>query len=617
MSYVTLVWSTAAAAALLLALMHSFVWMYDRRARANLAFAIASFCLCGGAVIELGMLRSDTPQEWANWVWWMQIPIFGLVCGIALFMRLYLRAGHLWLLGALIALRGAVLVINLFSDPSLNFAHIDSIAQVPFLGEPVTVVAGAATGKYQWLALIAVVLLVMFIVDVGATLWRRNAPDDRRILALIVVPVLATIVLSSVLTQLVIWRVVQMPILLVPPFLIALTAMGFEVNRDLLRASRLARDLRESQQRLELALNAAGGGLWTWDVIAGRIWATERARTILGLSASDELHASDILRIADSQTTPQREASLRQALERGGEYAMQLRIDRPGGAAHWLVARGSVELGASGKPELVHGAVRDVTSERAAEDEANELRRKLAHSGRVTMLGQLASGLAHELSQPLSAIQQNIETAQILLAREHVDLSELRKIVDDVLRDNRRGADVVQRLRAWFTQGRINMEPVRIDEIVQDMVTLVRTDALTKHVVVDCSVPRTLPAVHADRVHLSQVLLNLIMNAMEAAVGGQAARRQVLIEARAGDDGWCEVAVSDTGPGIPPEQLDRVFEPFVTAKATGMGIGLTISRTIVEAHGGKLWAESSAHGATFRFTVPLRAANAAELACPA
>jgi signal transduction histidine kinase len=434
---------------------------------------------------------------------------------------------------------------------------------------------------------------------------------------MIVMPVLATVVLSSVLTQLVIWRVVQMPILVIPPFLIALTAMAFEVNRDLLRASRLARDLRESQQRVELALNAAGGGLWTWDVVAGRIWATDRARALLGLPAVGEIRATELLRIADSDTSSQLGTSLRQALERGGEYAMQIRVELRDAAARWIVARGSVELDANGKPEIVHGAVRDVTHEHAKEEETNELRRRLAHAGRVTMLGQLASGLAHELSQPLSAIQQNIETAQILLTRDPVDLRELRQIVEDVLRDNRRGAEVVQRLRAWFTQGRINKEAVRMQEIVQDMVTLVRTDALTKHVAVESAVPRTLPLVHADRVHLSQVLLNLIMNAMEAAVDGNAARRHVLIEARAGMDGWCEVSVADTGPGIAPDQLDRIFEPFVTAKAAGMGIGLSISRTIVEAHGGILWAESSARGATFRFTVPLHAANAAELTCPA
>jgi C4-dicarboxylate-specific signal transduction histidine kinase len=253
--------------------------------------------------------------------------------------------------------------------------------------------------------------------------------------------------------------------------------------------------------------------------------------------------------------------------------------------------------------------MRDVTQQRRAEEEVKELRQKLAHAGRVTMLGQLASAIAHELSQPLSAIQHNVETAQILLARAPVDMRLLREIIDDVLRDDRRAADVLQHLRTWLKQGRINTEDVRMDELAQDVVTLVRADATIKHVAIDCAVPRTLPPVRADRVHLSQVMLNLLMNAIEAVSAGKGPQRRVSIEAHVRADACCEVSVSDTGPGISPDELDRIFDPFVTAKANGMGIGLSISRSIVEAHGGKLWAESGARGATFHFTVPLQSAG--------
>ena len=141
MSYVTITWSAAAAAALLLALVHGLVWLYDRRARANLAFAAAGAGLAVAAIVELGMLRAATAQAWGEWLWWMQLPLFATVSGMALFLRLYLHAGRLWLLTALIALRGLVLGIDLVSDPNINFLRIDSIAQMPFLGDQVTVVA--------------------------------------------------------------------------------------------------------------------------------------------------------------------------------------------------------------------------------------------------------------------------------------------------------------------------------------------------------------------------------------------------------------------------------------------------------------------------------------------
>jgi signal transduction histidine kinase len=188
----------------------------------------------------------------------------------------------------------------------------------------------------------------------------------------------------------------------------------------------------------------------------------------------------------------------------------------------------------------------------------------------------------------------------------------LREIIDDVLRDDRRAGDVLKRLRTWLQQGRINMEHVRLHELANDVVALVRDDANSKHVAIECAVPRTLPAVCADRVQLSQVLLNLIMNAIEAVTADAGSQRRVSIAAHVGADSCCEVSVTDTGPGIPPDQLDRIFEPFVTAKAQGMGIGLSISRGIVEAHGGKLWAENSGRGATFHFTVPLQIAAADE-----
>jgi PAS domain S-box-containing protein len=617
MSYITILWSGCAAAALLLALLHGLAWIYDRRAYANLAFAFAAFSLCGGAAIELAALRADTAEHWGQLIWWEQFSVFGLVVGVSLFLRLYLRAGRTWLLGALIAARSLVLLLNLVTQPNVNFERIDSIKQIPFLGEPVTVVASAVTGQYQWLALIAVALFTVFMLDVGITLVRRNGPGDRRIAAMVLAPVFVSITISSVLTQMVIWRIVELPILLVPPFVIALAAMAFELSRDVLHASRLARELRESERRLNLAASAAGAGLWAWDAASGRVWATERARTTMGLAPHSDIDVTEVLRRAHADDVAEVKAALAQALQRGGEHGLQFRIAAPAGGTRWIAMSGTVDLRKNGEPELVRGVVRDVTNQHLAEQEVNELRQTLAHAGRVTMLGQLASALAHELSQPLSAIQHNVETAQILLQRDTIDTRLLREIIADVWRDDRRAADVLQRLRTWLKQGRINMEVVNINELAQDVVALVRADATIKHVAIDLTVPRSLPPVHADRVQVSQVLLNLIMNAIEAVTAQTSAQRRVSVEAHVGADGCCEISVTDTGPGIPPDQLDRIFEPFVTHKPTGMGIGLSISRSIVEAHGGKLWAENGARGATFHFTVPLQSAEAQQSAAMA
>jgi two-component system sensor kinase FixL len=603
MSLVTIIWSVAAGAALVLGLVHALVWGYNRGAQGNLAFAIAALGLAVGAIVEIGMLEASTPQEWGEWLWWMQIPIFLFISGMALFLRLYLGAGRLWLLNAVIALRGTILILNFFSNPNFTFERVDAIARVPFLGEQVTVAASAVTGDYQWLALLAALLFPVFVVDVIVTLWRRRTPEATRVALVVGVPVLVSVLISVTLTHLVIWRVMQAPILMIPPFLLALGAMALEASRDVLRASRLARDLRESEQRLELAASAAGAGLWAWDSSSGRIWATQRAREILGLPQTGNVDPGDILKILDAADA----SELRAGLAHHGEHAMHFRLQAPDGQVHWIEAQGTVEPDARGNVTLVRGVLRDVTQQRQAEEDAAELRRKLAHAGRVTMLGQLSSALAHELSQPLSAILQNAETARILLARDPVDVEEVRAIVADVLRDDRRAAEVVQRLRAWLTQGQMHLEALGLHELAQDVLALVRADAALKHVALECAVPPTLPPVFGDRVQLSQVLLNLVMNAIDALVEANDAPRRVLVEATLGGDRCCEVSVSDTGPGIPQDRLDRIFDPFFTAKTDGLGIGLSISRSIVEAHGGKLWAENLAiGGATFHFTVPLQ-----------
>ena len=444
MGLVTIIWSVAAGAALVLGLVHALVWGYDRRARGNLAFAIAALGLAVGAIFEMQMLHAASPQEWGEWVWWMHIPYFLVVSGMAVFLRLYLGAGRLWLLATFIALRAAILVFNFLSEPSFTFERIDAIAHIPLLGEPVAVAASVVTGQHQWLALLAGLLFPVFIVDVIVTLWRRRTPEATRVALVVGIPVLVSVSISLVMTQLVIWRVVQAPILLIPSFLLALGAMALEASRDVLRASRLARELRESEQRLELAANAAGAGLWAWDSSSGRIWATQRARAILGLPQTGDVDPAEVLKILDASDA----SELRARLERHGEHALHFRTVAPDGRVHWIAAQGTVEPDARGKLTLVRGVLRDVTQQREAEDDAAELRRKLAHAGRVTMLGQLSSALAHELSQPLSAIQQNAEAAQILLSRDPVDMEEVRAIVADVLRDDRRAAEVVQRLRA-------------------------------------------------------------------------------------------------------------------------------------------------------------------------
>jgi PAS domain S-box-containing protein len=601
MSYVTILWSMAAAAALTLGVVHALVWANDRQSRASLAFSFLALSVAAVATTELGMMYAQSPDEWGRWVRWCHLPLFVLIVGTFVFVRLYLNAGNWWLIVAIVTLRAVILVDNFTTYPNFNFDRIDSLGHETFLGEPVTVVGVAATGSWQWIATASGLLYLLFVIDAFVTVWRRGTTDDRRKALLIGGGILAFIAIAFASTQLVIWGVVRVPMLITPAFLVPLFAMAYELSRDALYASRLARELSESERRLDLAASSAGLGLCAFDG-NGQAWATERARELFGLGRLEPIdlarleatvHRDDIAAVRDT---------LNRALTSGGEWSVQFRVCTPDGADRWILARGRSDAASGGRPTALRGVLRDVTEQKNAEAEADELRRELVHVGRVTTLGQLTSSLAHELSQPLGAILRNAEAAEILLQRASPDLDELRAIVTDIHRDDRRAGEVIERLRALLQRRQLQFEAIAIDGLVRDVSAIVRSDATARHILIKCETEANLPKVCGDRVHLSQVLLNLLVNALDATHG----TRQVLVQALAQTPRAVEVAVTDWGGGIPNDRLQRIFEPFYTTKAGGMGMGLAVSRTIVEAHGGRLWAENVADaGARFRLVLPV------------
>jgi C4-dicarboxylate-specific signal transduction histidine kinase len=242
---------------------------------------------------------------------------------------------------------------------------------------------------------------------------------------------------------------------------------------------------------------------------------------------------------------------------------------------------------------------------RRAEMEILKQRTELAHVARVSTMGQLASSLAHELTQPLGAILRNTEAAELFLKKDTPDLVEIGAILADIRKDDQRAGNVIDRMRSLLKRRELEANPLDIGEMIEETVALAWSDALTRQVTLTMQVSARLPLARGDRVHLQQVLLNLILNGMDAMANGENADRLLVVQAAQDDTGNIEVAVRDSGTGIAPDKIKLLFEPFFTTKADGMGMGLAISRTIIEAHGGKIWAENNPHkGATFKFTLP-------------
>jgi C4-dicarboxylate-specific signal transduction histidine kinase len=238
-----------------------------------------------------------------------------------------------------------------------------------------------------------------------------------------------------------------------------------------------------------------------------------------------------------------------------------------------------------------------------AEAETRRLREQLAHAGRVTMLGELAASLAHELNQPLTAIYTNAQAAQRFLDRKRPALGAARSALYDLGQDCRRAGDVLGRLRQMFRRHETERLPLAVGPLIEHMLRLLHEDAVARDVNVALDVAPDLPLVNGDRVQLEQVVMNLLVNAFDA-VTGQEGPREVVVRASA-RDGSVKLAVLDSGKGIARSELERIFEPFFSRKPNGMGMGLAICRTIVEAHGGRIAARCQAErGSIFEVSLP-------------
>jgi len=232
-------------------------------------------------------------------------------------------------------------------------------------------------------------------------------------------------------------------------------------------------------------------------------------------------------------------------------------------------------------------------------------RHELAHLNRVMILAEQSGALAHELSQPLAAILTNAQAARRLLDQSPLDLEELRAALDDVIKNDKRAGTVIHRLRELLKKSNAVLQPVDLNEVTREVLDLTHSDLLLRRMPIKTSLSPVIPPVLGDRVQLQQVILNLVLNACDAMSAIEPAEREITLTTVV-DDGFVEIAVADRGVGIPDDLLDSVFEPFVTHRAQGLGLGLTISRSIVLAHRGRIQAENNAdRGATFRCFLPV------------
>jgi PAS domain S-box-containing protein len=276
----------------------------------------------------------------------------------------------------------------------------------------------------------------------------------------------------------------------------------------------------------------------------------------------------------------------------------------------WLQTVKRPIIESDGSARQVLGASTDITQRKQAEIELQEHRAELAHVARISTMGELAASLAHELNQPLTAILSNAQAALRFLSNKPANIEEVREILQDIVNDNSRAGEVIRRMRSLVKKEAIEFVSVDIVNLIRDVAALVHSDAILLNVKLVVETTDGLPAVQGDKVQLQQVVLNLLLNAFDAMKESPPAERQVKLSVERNATGEIQTAVSDCGPGLSSDKLDKIFEPFYTTKGEGLGMGLSICRSIIEAHGGRLRADNNCdRGATFSFTLPIARAD--------
>lgn len=285
---------------------------------------------------------------------------------------------------------------------------------------------------------------------------------------------------------------------------------------------------------------------------------------------------------------------------------IQFRVIKKDGGVRWVEHAWQPVQGGDGRFLGIRACNRDITERKADEIQTQQLREELAHVSRTTTAGHLAASLAHELNQPLTAILSNAQTARILLAADPPDIKEIRDVLDDIEYDSQRAGGVIQRLRALFKKTGQQRGLLQINDVIRETLDLLRSEFVVNGVSAGVHLEPELPHVLGDRIELQQVVLNLIVNAMDAMSESTPGQRRLHISTCGEQDGTIRISIRDSGPGIQVQPVSQLFEPFFTTKASGMGMGLTISQSILEAHGSSLHAANNAdRGATFHFNLPV------------
>ena len=363
-------------------------------------------------------------------------------------------------------------------------------------------------------------------------------------------------------------------------------------------------EVLERLKRAEEALRLSRVGSFAWNVATDEITWSEQLYRIFEFDPQQTITLELIGTRVHPEDIPLLNDMIDRARNAASDFQYEHRLLMPDQSVKYLhlIAHGT--RNENGEVNYI-GAVQDVTNRRLSEQALGKARSELAHVARVMSLGALTASIAHEVNQPLSGIVTNASTCMRMLEADPPNVDGARETVRRTIRDGHRAADVITRLRALFSRNGPATERVDLNDATREVIALTLSELQGSRIILRVELANDLPAVTGDRVQLQQVILNLLRNASDAMSGVDDRPRQLLIRTRQDGEGGVRLSVQDTGKGFEPENVNKLFNAFYTTKSDGMGIGLSVSRSIIEKHNGSLWATTNdGPGATFSFSIP-------------
>jgi PAS domain S-box-containing protein len=377
---------------------------------------------------------------------------------------------------------------------------------------------------------------------------------------------------------------------------------------DITDRKRAEEAFRRSESYLAEAQRLAHTGSWAWQVAGGdALHLSEEWYRIYGFDLEQGMSAWEhkLQRVHPEDRAKWRRAVDRAIVEKS-DYEVDVRLLLPDGTIKYVHTVGHPVLSASGDVAQFVGTSMDISANKRAEEALRQAQTDLAHVSRVTTMGELTASLAHEVNQPIAAAVTNANTCLRWLTRDHPNVEEARAAAMRIVKDGTRAGEIISRIRLLFRKGIPQREVVDVNEVIREMIVLLRGESARYNILVWTDLVANLPVIMGDRVQLQQVMMNLMLNSIDAMKEVDGTRELTIKSQRAANE-EVVVSVADSGVGLPPQQADQIFTAFFTTKPHGTGMGLRISRTIVESHGGRLWAaDNSPRGAIFSFTLPTK-----------